>query len=299
VSAALKFIERLDEHQQAELADLVERKAWSMASTVEEFSGKEHKAIKRAEREGGKRLRREVQDRLYRRHHWDSLRWFLFGGYVEIPGLPTNTSLPWHPTDNPHVKVFQPGFVFTIDEHDEAEPTKLLPDKDYLRLMAYTWVHRDLLIVPKSRQLMVSWLFCSIGLHNLIARKSQRMAFISKKEDDADALLERAYEIHNRLPHGHHYVPPIKRVKNEMSCSVTGSSMHAMNQTARGLRSFTWSWVFADEAAYQPEFDQMLTAAMAAVKGGGRMTAVSTPDGEESMYSLLSYGGKIPVPAGP
>lgn len=298
MSAALKFIESLDEHEQTELAELVERKAWTMASQVDDFSGKEHKAIQRALREGGPRLKREVQERLYRRHHWDSLRWFLFGGYVEIPGLPTNPTLPWHPEDNPHVKVFQPGFVFTVDEHDEAEPTKRLPDKDYLRLMAYTWVHRDLLLVPKSRQLMVSWLFCSVGLHNLIARKSQRMAFISKKEEDADALLERAYDISQRLPHGRLYVPEVRRVKNELTCSSTGSSMHAMNQTAKGLRSYTWSWIFSDEAAFQPEFDQMLTAAMAAVRGGGRMTAVSTPDGEETFYNLVSHNGKIPVPAG-
>lgn len=298
MSAALRVIEQMSDADRAKLSELVERKAWLMASQVAEFSGKEHKAIKRAEREGGIRLKREVQDRLYRRHHWDSLRWFLFGGLVEIPGLCTDPTLPWDPETNPHVKVHQPGFVFTTDEHDEAEPTKRLPDKDYLRVMAYAWVHRDLLAIPKSRQLMVSWLFCSIGLHNLIARRSQRMGIISKKEEDADALLERSYTIYQSLPHGRFHVPQLRRVRNELTCPDTSSSMHAMNQTAKGLRSYTWSWLFADEAAFQAEFDQMITSAMAAVKGGGRMTAVSTPDGEETFYDLCSFNGNIPMTAG-
>lgn len=296
---ALDVIERLPDQDKAELAELVEKKAWVMASQVAEFTGKEKKAIARAEREGGRRLKRDVQDRLYRRHHWDSLRWFLFGGYVEIPDLPSDPTIPWDPDTNPYAKVYQPGFVFTEDEHDEADPIKRLPDKDYLRLMAYSWVHRDLLAVPKSRQLMVSWLFCSIALHNLLARSSQRMAFISKKEEDADALLERTNTIYEQLPRGRLYVPEMRRVKNEMSCPKTGSRMQAMNQKAKGLRSYTWSWIFSDEMAFQEEADQMLTSAMAAVKGGGRMTAVSTPDGEETFHSLVTYNGNIPTPAGP
>lgn len=297
--SALDVIASMAEQDRSRLFELVERKAWTMASQVEPFNGTEHKAINRAKREGGERLKREVQDRLYRRHHWDSLRWFLFGGLVEVPGLPTDPSRPWDPTTNPNVKIHQPGFVFTTDEHDEADPIKRMPDKDYLRLLAYTWVHRDLLVVPKSRQLMISWLFVSVGLHNLIARGSQRMGLISKKEEDADALIERAKSIYDNLPHGRLYVPEIRRIRNEMDCTTTGSSMHAMNQTAKGLRSYTWSWLFADELSFQQEADQMITAAMAAIRGGGRMTAVSTPDGEEVMYNLASQNGLIPMPAGP
>jgi len=295
---ALDVIRRLSDEQREELATLVERKAWTLATTVEEFTGPEKKAIARAYREGGERMKRDVQDRLYRRHHWDSLRWWLFGGYVEVPGLPSDPTLPWDPQTNPNIKIYQPGFVLTTDEHDEAEPTKHMPDKDYLRLLAYTWVHRDLLLVPKSRQLMVSWLFMSISLHNLLARNSQRMAIISKKEEDADALIERAFTIYKNLPHGRLYVPEVNRIRNNMRCDTSGSVMTAMNQSAKGLRSYTWSWVFADEMAFQQEADQMLTAAMAAIRGGGRMTGVSTPDGEETFHDLCSGGGVVPMPAG-
>lgn len=294
---ALDVLRQMGEEDRQHFEELVERKAWVLASTIEDFTGKEHVAIKRARREGGERLARMTQDRLYRRHHWDSLRWFMFGGNVTIP-LPSDTSRPYDPQTNPYVKVYRPGFVLTTDEHDEANPTKVLPDKDYLRLLAYTWVHRDLFIVPKSRQLMVSWLFCSIAAHNVIARSKQRMGFISKKEEDADALIERVRTILDNLPHGRLLIPQYKRISNELSSPSTGSSIHAMNQEAKGLRSYTWSWLWSDETAFAEQADEMFTAGMAAVKGGGRMTSVSTPNGQDTFWGLVTDGGRIAVPAG-
>jgi len=283
------------------LKELVDKKAWLRATTIADFTSKEQQAIADAKRQTGDVAQRRVRDRFYQRKHWDSLRWFLFGGLVDITGLPVDPQRAYDPDDNPWVKVRVGGWAQTLDEHDEANPYKTLPDKDYLRLLSYAWVFQPLLLVPKSRQVMVTWLFCCIATHNLIVRPAQRMAVISKKFEDADSLIDRMETIYNRLPHSRFSVPAAfdkHRKSGEVSCPQMESIVQAMGEEAKGLRQYTFSWVFSDEVSFQDQADDIFRAAMPTVKGGGRFTGVSTPNGEEVFHATLSENGRIPVPAG-
>lgn len=301
ISEVPDALAHLSEDDLVQLKELVDKKAWLRASTIEPFTKRETKAIQDAKRQNGPKAEKRVRDRFYQRHHWASLRWFLFGGLVDLPGLAVNPNRAYDPNENPWVKIRVSGWVKTLDEHDEANPYKNLPDKDYLRLMSYAWVTEPLLLIPKSRQVMVTWLFCAIATHNLLVRPAQRMAVISKKFEDADALIDRMETIYTQLPHLRFHVPgawPKHRKSGEVSCPELNSIIQAMGEEAKGLRQYTFSWVFLDEAAFADQADEIFRAAMPTVKGGGRFTAVSTPDGEEVFYSTLSENGRIPTPAG-
>ena len=291
-------LEGLSQDQLFQLREIVHKKAWFRASTIEPFTPTEKKALTDALKNGGEAAQKRVRDRIYRHHHWDSLRWFLFGGLVDIPNLPENPHYAYDPETNPWIKVRVPGWAKTLDEHDEANPYKVLPDKDYLRLYAYAWVYEPLVLVPKSRQMMVTWLFCCIAAHNLGVRPAQRMAIISKKFEDADALLERTEIVCDQLPRDRFYAPKVLKKSGEISCAATDSVAMAMGEEAKGLRQYTFSWVFSDEMAFQDQADGMMQAAMPTVKGGGRLTGVSTANGEEVFHAALSENGKIPTPAG-
>ncbi|MDX1622219.1 MAG: hypothetical protein R3320_14575, partial [Nitriliruptorales bacterium] len=111
-----KVLRQLTDDQKAELLELVTKKAWIRASRVAELTGPEKAAVAKVRKKGKERKARNLRDRLYRRHHWDSLRWFLFGGWVDLP-LTRDPRKAWDPETNPYVKIHVPGFAFTRDEH--------------------------------------------------------------------------------------------------------------------------------------------------------------------------------------
>lgn len=294
-----RILTLMNEEQRAHLYYLAQKKAWIRATSVSDFTDQEQEKIAEAEKKWSPRVAKALREKLYLRHHWDSLRWFLFGGLVDIP-IQQNPQRAWDPETNPFIKLRIRSFVFTQDEHDQAAPYKRFPDKKYLRLAAYSWVHEPLLAVPKSRQLMMTWLFCAIACHETLFRNARNTAWISKKFDDANAhIQERVRGIIDRLPSDVLYVPETKPIKGELACEETNSIIRAMGEEAKGLRQYTFSWVFSDEAAYQEQASEIITAALPTVNGGGRFTLVSSANGKEVFYRVISANDRIAVPAGP
>lgn len=293
-----RIIRHMSEEQRAHLYYLAEKKAWIRASEVQNFTDEELGKLAEIEKKRGPKTARFAQDKLYRRHHWNSLRWFLFGGLVDIP-VQQNPKKAWDPKDNPFLKIRVRSFVWTQDEHDQSKPYKRLPDKDYLRLVSYAWVHEPLLGVPKSRQLLMTWLFSSISVHESLFRHANNTAWISKKFDDANATIEkRTKAIADRLPHQRFVVPKYKFIRGIFECESTGSIVRAMGEEAKGLRQYTFSWVFDDEAAFQEQASEIVQAALPTVNGGGRFTLVSSANGKEVFFRVISENDKIAIPAG-
>lgn len=270
-----------------------------MATQIPPPSPAQTDEIERAREELGESEGRALAAVFYRQRHWDTLHRFLFGGSVPLP-IGTDITRSPSPVSNEPPSIWVPGWVVTQDEHDEEEPYKRLPDKEYLKRLAYAWVWEPLLFVPKSRQLMVTWLFCAIGAHELIARQARRCAFVSKKSEDADrGLLTRVELVCEMLPP---WAPPVQHIEGYLTCPETNSVIMAIGENSeKGLRSYTFSWIFSDEAAFQTNPAPGYRAALATIKGvhsSSRYTAVSTSDGEEWFHSVLSDSGKIPTPAG-
>lgn len=293
-----RVIRNLTDDQKAELYHMVQKKAWIYATEIEDFTDEEKSKVLEIEKKKGPKVAKGARDRLYLKYHWRALRWFLFGGLVDLP-IQENPKKAWDPVTNPFIKVRMKSFCWTIDEHDQSEPRKRLPDKDYLRLMAYAWVHEPLIAVPKSRQMMVTWLFCAIAAHETMFRESKNTAWISKKFDDANATIEkRVKPLLESLPANVKgiKVPDFHFKSGELSSGT--SRIMAMGEEARGLRQYTYSWVFDDEAAFQTQASDNIQAALPAVKGGGRLTLVSSANGKETFYGVVSENGRISVPAG-
>lgn len=293
-----KALRGLTPDQLEELTAMAEQKAWVKATQVADFTGPEKVALRRVEKESSPKVLKAAKERLFRKYLWDSLRWFLFGGYVDLVGFQEQPLRSYDPDTNPWLKLWVPGWARTQDEHDESEPYKVLPDKEYLRLYSYAWVFKPMLAVPKSRQMLVTWLFCAIAVHTVMFRQAQRVAVISKKADDADALLGRMKTIIDGLPADRFWVPHAGKKYGMIDVDDNGSHVHAMGEEAKGIRSYTFSWVFSDEAAFQEQFREMVRSTLATIKGGARFTLVSTSNGEEGFHEILSEGGIIPCPSG-
>lgn len=96
-----------------------------------------------------------------------------------------------------------PYFLFrycrTRDEHDPTVYAKRVPLKAYLREIAMALQLEKRLAIPKSRQMLVSWTVCAFVLWVTLTRDHALCFVQSKKEEDADALLGRLYDLYVRL----------------------------------------------------------------------------------------------------
>jgi hypothetical protein len=190
---------------------------------------------------------------------------------------------------------FLTRMALTKDEHDDQQPYKPFPEKEYLRLTAEewwcpTWDRR--LLVEKSRQIMVSWLFAALFLWKCMTHKGQRCGLQSKKEEDADKLLERAFGVWERLPAVVREMVPCERKYAQLRFPSTDSTMHGLAQGSDQARSMTFSEYLIDEGAFQDSLATTLTAVLPTLGPDQGFAVVSTP--KRGYMEMLAKASMVP-----
>lgn len=177
--------------------------------------------------------------------------------------------------------------VFTRDAVDEAQPVKLFPNREYLRLFTLLWLKEKKIAVPKSRRMTMSWTCIALTLWDCIFHKGREWAFVSKKEDDSAELVSRADFIFRRIPGTKipkSLLPKIKggkmtksppRLEFDFGNNDTSYIM-GFPMGADQLRQFTFSGIFGDECAFWEVAEEFYTGAKPTTDGGGRMILVSS-----------------------
>lgn len=196
---------------------------------------------------------------------------------------------PW-----PFVKYF----VQTLDEHDREHGMKPYPVKAVGRIMCRAWRDFDILFVEKSRQIMMTWTMAALILHDTLFTKGARRHFLqSKKQEDADAILDRVRVIYDSLSEMN--LPGLPEVKKAGNKSGTTSEMRfpskysiitAIPQGPHTAHSYTCSGIFGDEINHQTEAKSGYEGALPTIKGGGKYFGVGTPNGHtfgwRTMYAI-------------
>lgn len=159
------------------------------------------------------------------------------------------------------------------------------PDKDYLRLYVEALTiplqpdDRDVLWVPKSRQMIISTATLVVCLWEILFGFSWRTILSKVTEDEAEELLENKVRFtYKQLPE---WLRSIRRIpekpKGRAECLDTSSYILAAAQNAadRECRGGTANRVVVDEACYQ-DYTKSI------VEAGGPMTnrlvLISTPN---------------------
>lgn len=185
------------------------------------------------------------------------------------------------------------NFVYTLDPHDKDHPIKRLPDKLHLKVFFETWERERLLAVEKSRKMQISWAVTAANLHLAISNKGQDIFFQSQRLEDANDLVGRAEFIYDHLPEN---CRPRARKVNKPSAKLLFPELHSsITAIPKGgdiIRMHTASSVFSDEFAFQEDSEEAYTAARPTIDGGGRYTLVTTPNGLDLFYEIVSddYG---------
>ena len=170
--------------------------------------------------------------------------------------------------------------VFTQDQIDLKNPIKKFPaHMDYLKLYFKVWQRERLLAVPKSRRMFLSWGTLIIFLHDTLFNIGRQVAAVSRKEEDADDLLERMKFIIDHFPKDVIPLELIPKYKKTFCClefEGINSRILAFPSGADQLRSYAASGILGDESAFWPEAKKMYSATFPTIEMTGRMTMISS-----------------------
>lgn len=191
--------------------------------------------------------------------------------------------------------------VRTIDQVSKNDPIRDFPDKDYLRLFTNIWKKYPLIGVPKTRRMTMSWMTISLYVWDTIFHRGRFFAFVSKKEDDANELINRAKFIIDNLNHDKipkELIPKYEHKFNVLNFPEINSKLQGFPQGADQLRQFTFSGIFGDECAFWENAERFYGASLPTLDGGGRMTLVSSPAPgffKKLVFDALDQAGDIDV----
>lgn len=172
---------------------------------------------------------------------------------------------------------FLTHWVETENAHATGNTTfQPFPDLEYLYVITHLWIRHPRLLLPKSRQMLISWIMCALYFHDTFFNTSRLTFFQSKKLEDSKALLDRTYVIYQRLPKFMKLWNPCIRTAETIVAKRGRSKIVAIAQGADNVRGATATGILEDEASFQVEVDQVLAAVIPTLGANGRLTMVSS-----------------------
>lgn len=177
---------------------------------------------------------------------------------------------------------FLSRYVYTQDEHDKKNPFKKFPVEDlpYIKACLAVYLNQPLACFVKSRQIMLSWLFCALDLWDAMFNPGRLIFITNKREDDSAKMVYadktgRIFVIFDRLP------PWMKARVGAQWTHVTatfrnGSKIWGLPDGSEQLRSHTASRARIEEARSHLRLEETLQAARPTATGGGQIILVSS-----------------------
>jgi hypothetical protein len=185
---------------------------------------------------------------------------------------------------------FLTQLAYTLDEHDTTgNPFKTFPEKEYIRDLCDLFMTENLLVIEKSRQMMVSWVFMGLALWYTMFRTGCRTFIMSKKEKDADAMLDRIKIMYEHLPEEFKKECPADKPFTylQLKFSKQSSIIQGVPQGPDQVRQYTSSLIISDETAFQERAEEAYVALKPSLVGGGKLVMISTTNGRNFFYRVV------------
>lgn len=185
---------------------------------------------------------------------------------------------------------FLKELVYTLDENDKVNPIKRLPmDKGYLQDLTDIFKNERLLLIEKSRQMLITWTGMAYCLWTAMFYEGRRVVVQSKKEQDANYLVDRCKFIYERLPDWLKQMYPANPPAYcKLEFGKHNSIIQGIPQGAEQLRQYTVSLIWADEMAFQEKNEEAFIAAKPTLINGGQFIGVSSPNFKEFFFRCKS-----------
>lgn len=161
----------------------------------------------------------------------------------------------------------------------KSSPFESFPDKPHLYYVCKMWEREKRLIIPKSRQLTLTWEIVALYLHDAMFFPSRLNLIQSKKEEDADEVLERGFTIYEHLPSFMKSWQPLaqgRKTHCQMKFIRNRSRLIAIPEGPDHIRGLTATGLMSDETAFQDSVEKAIAAASPALGDHGRLTMLSS-----------------------
>lgn len=182
-----------------------------------------------------------------------------------------------------------------VKTQDPVRGTRKFPDYLYLHDLVDTVLANQFVLVPKSRQMMVTWTMVALSVWRAIFEKHGVYVFLSRNERCAEELIERARFILKQLPE---FMQPklSANSRSELAFGRLDSRLISLPATPDGPRMYSPTAVFWDEMAFTPFDEQIWTALQPSLQSGGSFVGVSSSGGDLNLFArfispLASAGG--------
>ena len=192
----------------------------------------------------------------------------------EIKKINKYAKNPWH---------FMTNFVYTLER---KEGIKKFPDYTYLKDFVREMKKERLLIVLKSRQMLITWTVISFLVWDCIIKGSSEVLLISKREAESEELLKRAKFIYNNFPEALKVSVGYNN-KNIIEFPGRNSRIISLPSSPDIGRTYSPKRIFWDEMAFTPFDEEVFQSLQPALDGGGSFIGVSSPNGINTKHAAL------------
>lgn len=163
----------------------------------------------------------------------------------------------------------------TENTDTEGEPIQRFPDKEYVFTLIKYFEKFDRVLVPKSRQVLVTWTFSAFCLWRALFFGSSIIFIQSKKEEDSARVIDRIALMYQYLPEFIKAMNPVKPTHCKLSFE-NRSIIVGVPEGVAHLRGATASIIVLDEAAFIDGVSEVLSAAIPALGRYGKLFLVSS-----------------------
>lgn len=196
------------------------------------------------------------------------------------------------------------SWVVTRDEADPAHSVKPFPlHLEYLRDLWGVFGAENLVVVAKSRQMLVSWVVAAFAVWTARSKPHQAVYWQAQKQEDAVGMVcapegaqqARCQFIEANLPPWMRI--PVKPVEGRLQYP-NGSVIQALSGGADKIRGKTASLIVLDEFAHMLDQQQIYTSVVPLVQKGAKLLIVSTPNGSGNTFATLYHGRPVTANVG-
>lgn len=182
---------------------------------------------------------------------------------------------------------FVKNYCYTFDSHDKENSVKLIPDLPGLEFVTRTFEKEDKILVFKSRQVMISWLFACLTLWTALTHTGAQIFVQRITFEKACKLLKRIKFIYEHLPQ------ELKQKDFSVKEGVmifpeTNAEIYAVKQGSEQVAGETVTLLVCDEMSIQAEAYDSFVTTKPAVDGGGKFVGIATAR-DESFFQYLYF----------
>lgn len=164
-----------------------------------------------------------------------------------IQGLADLCELEWQrcSLDPSH---FIDSHLKTVDTVDQENPDKPFPFIPYLHWLDDFLLTEPMLLVPKSRRVLVTWRVAAFCLWDCLFRQARNIACLNEDLAKANQMVLMIRQLYDSMPPWIKQRAPLKWKTEELWFPATRSKITALEQGPDVGRMFAYSRVWVDEA---------------------------------------------------